>query len=355
MKNKMAIRQFATAFGCACLLTATAWAVENPTRAIENGQKEKISGTIQGRNGETMRVRTDDNSVVVVDITDTTKVELKKGLFHMSKKSMDASSLVPGLRVEANGKGNDQGQLVADKVTFDPSSYKSSRSIDTRVSPLESRTGSLEGRAGQLESKTGQLESKTGELTTKTGQLSDQQKQDEQTTAQVRTEADNANKGVESVNGRVDNLDDYTQKAKATVYFKLGSAQLSPDAKKDLDDLVQKTKDMKGYMVQVAGFTDTTGKAAVNEALSERRADAVVHYLQMQDVPLRRILAPAGLGDSHSVADNKSKEGRKLNRRVEVTVIVNKAIDNSTSAMNQPESQQSPAQSPSTAPAPTVK
>jgi X-X-X-Leu-X-X-Gly heptad repeat protein len=346
MKTKNALRQFAATFGCTCLLTATAWAVENPTRAIENGQKEKISGTIQGRNGETMRVRTDDNSVVVVDLTDTTKVELKKGLFHMSKKSMDASSLVPGLRVEASGKGNDQGQLVADKVTFDPNSYKASRSIDTRVAPIEGRTGALEGRAGQLESKTGQLESKTGELETKAGQLSDQQKQDEQQTAQVRTEADNANKGVDNVNSRVDSLDDYTEKAKATVYFKLGSAQLSPEAKKDLDDLVQKTKDMKGYMIQVAGFTDSTGKAAVNEALSERRADAVVHYLQEQDVPLRRILAPAGLGQSHSVADNKSREGRKLNRRVEVSIIVNKAIDNSASAMNQPAAPQGGTQQP---------
>jgi outer membrane protein OmpA-like peptidoglycan-associated protein len=339
MKNQT-IRQFAVILGCACLLTATATAVENPTKAIPSGEKEKISGIIQGRNGDNMRVRTEDNSVVVVGLTETTKVELKKGLFHLSKKSMDASSLVPGLRVEASGKGNDQGQLVADKVTFDPFAYRASRSLDTRVSPLESRAGALEGRAGQLEGRAGQLETKAGELETKTGQLTDQQKQDEQQTAQVRTEADNANKGVDTVNSRVNSLDDYTEKGKATIYFKLGSAQLSADAKNDLDALVQKTKDMKGYMIQVAGFTDATGSAAVNEALSERRADAVVRYLQMEDVPLRRILAPAGLGESHSVADNKSREGRKLNRRVEVTIIVNKAIESPTSAMNQPSNQQ---------------
>lgn len=346
MSNRLSIRQMAAALGCACLLTVTAKAVDSPTKAIPNGEKSKVSGTIQGRDGETMRVRTDDNSVVVVDLTNDTKVQLKKGLFHMSKKSMDVTSLVPGLRVEASGKGNEQGQLVADKVEFDPNSYKSSRAVDTRVSPLESRTGQLEGRAGQLEGRAGALEGRAGQLETKTGQLADQQKQDQQQIAQVKTDADKANQGVQDVNGKVNSLDDYAEKAKATVYFKVGSAQLSPDAKRDLDDLVQKTKTLKGYMIEIAGFTDTTGSAALNEQLSERRATAVTRYLQEADVPLRRILAPAGLGESHSVADNKTRDGRKLNRRVEVRVLVNNTLEGSSNAMNQP------ATAPSTAPQP---
>jgi outer membrane protein OmpA-like peptidoglycan-associated protein len=336
MSKQLAIRQLAAVFGCACVLAVTAKAVDSPTKAIPNGEKEKISGTIQGRDGETMRVRTDDNSVVIVDLTDSTKVQLKSGLFHMSKKAMDVTSLVPGLRVEAQGKGNEQGQLVAEKVTFDPNSYKASRAIDTRVSPLESRAGQLEGRAGQLEGRAGQLEGRAGQLETKTGQLSDQQKQDEQQVAQVKTDADKANQGVQDVNGRVNSLDDYTEKAKATVYFKFGSAKLSEDAKKDLDDLVQKTKNLKGYMIEIAGFTDTTGSAEANERLSAQRAAAVTRYLQEGDVPLRRILAPAGLGESHSVADNKTVDGRKLNRRVEVKVLVNQTLEGGTNAMNKP-------------------
>jgi len=344
MSKQSAIRQLAAVLGCACFMAATAMAVDIPTKAIPNGEKEKISGTIQGRDGETMRVRTDDNSVVVVDLTNETKVQLKSGMFHMSKKSMDVTSLVPGLRVEASGKGNDQGQLVADKVIFDPNSYKSSRSIDTRVSPLEGRTGQLEGRAGQLEGRAGTLEGRAGQLETKTGQLADQQKQSEQQVAQVKTDADKANQGVQDVNGKVNSLDDYSEKAKATVYFKLGSAQLSEDAKKDLADLVQKTKDLKGYMIEIAGFTDTTGSAALNERLSEERANSVTRFLQMNDVPLRRILAPAGLGESHSVADNKTKDGRKLNRRVEVKVLVNNVLEGGTNAMIKPAQPATPAQ-----------
>jgi len=61
--------------------------------------------------------------------------------------------------------------------------------------------------------------------------------------------------------------------------------------------------------------------------LSEKRAQSVVRYLQEEgNVPLRRILAPAGLGTSHAAADNKSSEGRKQNRRVEVKVLVNRGI-----------------------------
>jgi outer membrane protein OmpA-like peptidoglycan-associated protein len=330
MSKHLGIRQLAVAIGCACLLTMTASAVENPTKAIPSGEKSKVTGIIQGRDGETMRVRTDDNSVVVVDLTNDTKVQLKKGLFHWSKKKMDVTTLVPGLRVDASGKGNEQGQLVAEKVEFDPTSYRASRAVDTRVSPLEGRTGQLEGRAGQLEAKTGELTTKTGELDTKTGQLADLQKQDQQAIGEVRGSADKANQGVTDVTGRVNSLDDYAEKAKATVYFKINSSTLSPDAKRDLDDLVQKTKDLKGYMIEIAGFTDTTGNVALNERLSERRATAVTQYLQQADVPLRRILAPAGLGESHAVADNKTSEGRKLNRRVEVKVLVNNTLSGST-------------------------
>ena len=156
------------------------------------------------------------------------------------------------------------------------------------------------------------------------------------------------------MNGKVSSLDDYTEKAKATVYFKLGSAKLSDDARKDLDDLVQKTKDLKGYMVEVAGFTDTTGSNDVNERLSEQRASAVVHYLQEADVPLRRILAPAGLGESHSVADNKTSEGRKMNRRVEVTVLINNTLQGGTSAMNSTPSAQGATTPQTTTPQPAT-
>src|SRR5690242_21779558 len=103
-RNYRSVKNVAAVLGCACLLAVSARAVESPTRAVESGKSEKISGTIQGRDGETMRVREDANSVVVVDLTQDTKVQLKSGFFH-GMKVMDVTSLVPGLRVTAEGKG----------------------------------------------------------------------------------------------------------------------------------------------------------------------------------------------------------------------------------------------------------
>jgi len=144
---------------------------------------------------------------------------------------------------------------------------------------------------------------------------------------QVKTSADQANQGVTDVNKRVSDIDNYDVKDSATVYFKLNSSTLSDDAKRDLDELAKKALAQKGYMIEIAGFADKTGNAATNQALSERRAQAVINYLQQDgDIPIHRILAPAGMGTSHEAADNKTAEGRKMNRRVEVKVLVNQGL-----------------------------
>jgi len=240
---------------------------------------------------------------------------------------MDANALVPGLHVEAQGKGNDKGELVAKKVTFDPNSMRASRQIDTRVAPIEARTGTLEGRAGQLESRAGTIENRQGQLEDTEKQTQQQVGQVKAQTEQVKTVADQANQGVTDVNKRVSDLDNYASKYSKTVYFKLNSATLSPEAKQDLDQLAQQALNEKGYVIEVAGFADASGKAAINQALSERRAHAVIQYLEQQgNIPIHRILTPAGMGTSHAVADNKTRAGRKQNRRVEVNVLVNQGV-----------------------------
>src|SRR6185437_16295719 len=94
--------------------------------------------------------------------------------------------------------------------------------------------------------------------------------------------AEQANEGVTDVNKRVSDLDNYQVSDSATVYFKTNSSTLSPEAKQDLDALAQKAQSAKGYAVEVAGYADTRGNAALNQALSERRADAVTRYLEQQ-------------------------------------------------------------------------
>ena len=295
------------------------FAVTQNTRSFSADQQVKVQGVIVSRDGQTLKLRADDDSLGTVDLTDETRIQLKHGVFGR-KSAMDLGALVPGLRIEADGKGNEKGELVAKRVIFDPNSMRASRQIDTRVSPLESRTGSLEGRAGTLESRAGQLENKQG-------QLEGQQKQTEQQVGQVKGEADQANQGVANVNTRVTNLDNYQATDTATVYFKISSAMLSDDAKKDLDAIAQKALTQKGYMIEVAGFADTTGKAARNQVLSEQRAMAVTRYLEQQgNIPIHRIITPTGMGTSHEVAANDDASGRKQNRRVEVKVLVNQGV-----------------------------
>ena len=316
-----------TAVTAATVLSASmAFGVEPNAKSFENGQKAEVKGVIISRDGNTMKVRGDDDAVETIDLTTDTKIQLKHGIFG-SKSKMDTASLVPGLHIEARGKGASTGDLVAERVLFDPNSMRASRQIDTRVSPLEARTGSLEGRAGTLEGRTGTLENRAGQIEGRQGDLENSEKQTQQQVGQVKTEADQANEGVNNVNSRVSNLDNYDSKYNATVYFRTGSTTLTAQAKQDLDDIAQKAKAEKGFVIEVAGFADKTGSAALNQDLSQRRANAVIQYLEEQgDIPIHRILTPAGLGTSHEAADNKTSSGRKLNRRVEVKVLVNQGL-----------------------------
>ena len=298
--------------------------VEPNTRTFNAGEKSKVQGVIVAHQGDVLKVRGDDDSIGTVDLTNTTKIELKKRFGH---KAMNLDSLVPGLRVEVQGKGNDKGDLVAEKVSFDPNSMKASRQIDTRVAPLEARTGTLETRTGTLESRAGQIENRQGQLEDTEKQTQQQVGQVQTQVGQVKTEADQANQGVTDVNNRVSDLDNYDTKYSEVVYFRVNSAVLSADDKQKLDDLAQKALNEKGYVVEVAGFADKSGNAAVNQELSERRAHAVMQYLEEQgNIPIHRILTPAGMGTTHEAAANNTAAGRKLNRRVEVRVLVNKGV-----------------------------
>ncbi|MFL6350542.1 MAG: OmpA family protein [Bryobacteraceae bacterium] len=311
------------------LLTATlAVSMVTPNeRVFTKDQDAKVKGVILSREGNTLKLRGDDDAIGTVELTDTTVIKMKHGMFGWSKSAMDANALVPGLHVEAQGKGDERGQLLANKVTFDPNSMRASRQIDSRVAPIEARTGTLEGRTGQLESRAGTMENRQGQLEDTQKQTQQQVGQVKAQTEQVKTEADQANQGVTDVNKRVSDLDNYESKYQKTVYFRLNSAVLTAEDKKDLDELAQHALNEKGYMIEVAGFADATGNAAMNQALSERRAHAVIQYLEQQgNIPLHRILMPAGMGTSHAVADNKSRAGRKMNRRVEVRVLVNQGV-----------------------------
>ncbi len=110
-----------------------------------------------------------------------------------------------------------------------------------------------------------------------------------------------------------------------TVLFTVNQAKLNDDAKAELDDIAKMAEGKDRFVIEVQGFTDKTGSPAINEQLSQARADSVARYLANEHkIPVRSITT-LGSGYALPVADDKTREGRKQNRRVEVRLFVPEA------------------------------
>ncbi len=136
----------------------------------------------------------------------------------------------------------------------------------------------------------------------------------------AQSAADRAIRGVDTLANRLEALDDYEVVARETVLFAFESSKLSDEARTKLDAAASRLTGETPFVIEVRGFTDKTGNPDYNLRLSEKRAQAVVRYLiTRHNIPLHRIFT-AGLGSENPAADNTTREGRKMNRRVEVTV-----------------------------------
>jgi len=142
--------------------------------------------------------------------------------------------------------------------------------------------------------------------------------------AEAAQRADAANALAQQTGTKLDttiqNLDNYKLVSTEPVYFGFGKSVLAKDEQAKLDDAAQKLTSMKGYIVEVEGFADRTGNAVYNRELGRKRADAVVHYLAVEhNIPLRSI-RELGVGSDFPDANNKTREARKENRRVDVKI-----------------------------------
>jgi len=116
-----------------------------------------------------------------------------------------------------------------------------------------------------------------------------------------------------------------------TVLFTVNHATLTDEGKTQLAELAKSSEGLDRYVIEVQGFTDKTGTSEVNERLSQQRAQEVARFLANEyKIPVRSI-SLLGSGYAQPVADDKTREGRKLNRRVEVRLYVPEAATASKS------------------------
>jgi outer membrane protein OmpA-like peptidoglycan-associated protein len=265
-----------------------------------------MNGLITGRNGDTLTVRTLESGNVVVVLTDDTKVQQPKGLLKVRKADMGVTALIPGLKIGVEGIGDSQSRVVANTITFSKDDLSQAEAIQAGLAPtqqaVETNQKNIQGNKEQIGSNQQNIASNQGEI------AANQQ-------------------DIQATNKRFSELSEYDTKYNATVYFKSGSTTISSKDKDDLSQMAHQAVNLTGYIVQVKGFADSSGNAAMNQKLSHERAQEVVAYLlQNCNVPLRHIVAPGAMGEADPAATNETSDGRADNRRVEVKVLVNRGL-----------------------------
>lgn len=251
-----------------------------PLAEMEEGPR--VNGIISARKGERLQITTDDGAAQSVTLHPETEIRTRGGFLGIGNKTLDQSALINGLTV--NVKTSRYGErLVANEVRF--------TSDDRQIAAMI--------RAGT------------------------QQQFGEQGAAIQANAA-----ATEALRGRLGDIDKYNLKSTTNVYFDTGKAVISPAAKAELCSAAQAADANENSLMLVLGYTDSTGSQEVNQALSEKRAAAVVNHLQQvcKWKPYR-MLTPTGMATADPAADNTTEAGRAQNRRVSVNVLVSKALD----------------------------
>src|SRR5437868_11358441 len=281
--------------------------------------KAEVKGMIITRTGETLIVKSGGQNVTVV-LTDDTTTKDNRGLFGLEKQHMSNVVLIPGLKVDVDGKSDDQGRVVAKTITVDGDDLETSEMIQSGLTPT----------AEQVATNVQHIAANRQNISANKVQLAAQKESidtNQQNISANKQQIESNIKDIKENTNRFTALSEYDVKGETTVKFKVSSSRISPQDQEALKNLAQTATGLTGYIVEVMGYADATGTAEMNTKLSEDRAKAVVTFLMQQgNVPVRHIVAPGAMGEYGSAAPNETKAGRAENRRVEVKVLVNKGI-----------------------------
>ena len=306
------------------LITISAFAATtSKTHQLTPGQKAKMSGLILSRDGDLVRVRDKkSHEVITVSIIDTTQIERKNHKLPFYRHTdMDVTALLPGLTIEAEGVASSNRQLEASKISFTPDDFAIEVAQQQQALANKAAAQNAQSTANQAATAAGAAQSSADQAQNSADQASLQAE-----AAGVVGLADAA--AIAAVDQRVSDLDDYKIESENDVFFDRDSAVLKDEAKPALADLAKLAKSVQGYLIEISGYASNTLGSKTDQKLSEERAAAVARYFyEVQNIPMRRILIPVGYGSTHPLASNANAEGRELNRRVDVKVLVNKSPD----------------------------
>lgn len=235
----------------------------------------ELKGVITARKGDRMKITTADGTSTIVAINEATRLKASSGLFGSKGAKPTIAALLNGLPVTV--KTMQAGQiLLASEVSYKASDFKTAMMI---------RNGTEQQFA-------------------------------EQTAA------------TQALRGRMADIDNYNIKGTTNVFFDTGKWQLSPQAKMELCNAAAQAEATSNALLLVVGYTDSVGSEEYNQTLSEKRANSVINYLQQacRWKPYR-VLTPTGMAEADPLADNTTEEGKALNRRVAVNILVSKSVE----------------------------
>jgi outer membrane protein OmpA-like peptidoglycan-associated protein len=266
----------------------------------------KIEGVIRARSGAKVILQTADSAKVVVLLTDSTDVGQVQGLLKARNKKMSMAALIPGLPIKVEGTYDAENQLIAKTVRFKGNDLEQAQ--NAQVGLAETKETAQQNKE-DLEKANAALKEQQDALTEQEKKIA-------------------ANKAaIAAATARFGQLDDYYILDEVTVYFDNGKVKVDPKYNPDLVALAEKAKGINGYVIQVKGYASASGSTALNQKLSEERANNVTSILLQQGhVPLTNMLAPGAMGESEQVSKDKTADTEAENRRVVVRILQNKGI-----------------------------
>ena len=248
-----------------------------------------IEGFISNRNGDRIEVTTENGQVVNLVLTTETSVQARGGFLGLGREKLGFDALLNGLPVKVDTR-EWTGGLVAERVRFSGSDFETAQMIAQGTNQRFARNEAMIGE---------------------------------------NSEGVEANaRAAEALRGRFGDIDQYNVKSTTNVYFDTGRSSLDGQSRGVLCDAAAEANQIDNALLLVVGYTDSTGSQELNQRLSEKRAGAVVNFLQQQCgwAPYR-MLTPTGMSESNPVADNSTEQGKAQNRRVAVNILVSKSVD----------------------------